>query len=63
MNEFTARNPKQLDLCLRMLYSEKIPFAVTIKETDKLRIEYVIRIETDHQMYEVLKERYRILIS
>jgi len=63
MKEFRAVNAKQLDLCLRMLYAEKIQFFVTIVENDKRKIEYRIGVLIDEQKFEALEERYRILIS
>lgn len=63
MKEFIARNPKQLDLCLRLLYTECIPFVVTVGETDKRRIIYCIAIDVDERKTDELKEKYRILIS
>lgn len=63
MKDFMARSPKQLDLCLRMLYSEHVPFLVKVIETDKRKIVYAISVEVDNQTCELLREKYRILIS
>lgn len=63
MREFTAKNPKQLDLCLRLLYAEHIAFSVSIRETNKRKIEYVIMVEASEQKVIELEEKYRILIS
>ncbi|MCC8159746.1 MAG: hypothetical protein LIO53_00250 [Oscillospiraceae bacterium] len=60
---FSAKNPKQLDLCLRMLYSEHMVFSVRVVETDKKKIAYEIQVNADNNTAEMLKEKYRILIS
>lgn len=63
MKEFKAVNAKQLDLCLKMLYAEKLCFSVTVMENQKQKIEYRISVPVDEQTFERLNERYRILIS
>ncbi len=63
MNDFIAKNPKQLDLCLRLLYAEGADFFVKVGETDKGKIVYIIKAEADYLTVELLKEKYRILIS
>lgn len=63
MKEFIAKNPKQLDICLKLLYAEKVGFNVKVKETEKHRIVYEITADTDAQTYELLREKYRILTS
>lgn len=63
MKEFKARNPKQLDLCLKMLYAEGIPFSVRIEEDEKGKVFYKVYARLGIKVYEVLKEKYRILIS
>ena len=63
MREFTAKNPKQLDLCLRLLYAERVPFSVNVRESNKKKIEYVVMAKVDEQKADELEEKYRILIS
>lgn len=63
MNAFRAVNAKQLDLCLRMLYAEKLQFFVSVVENNKQKIEYRISTPVGEQTFEKLNERYRILIS
>ena len=63
MELFIATNPKQLDLCLRMLYAEKMTFSIKVDETTKGKIVYRIGITADEQTCVALKERYRILVS
>lgn len=63
MKEFKAVNPKQLDICLRMLYAEKLQFFVAVVENQKRKIEYRISVAVDEQTFEMLEERYRILTS
>ena len=63
MKEFTAKNPKQLDLCLKLLYAERIGFSVRVCENTKKKIEYKIGIQATEQQVAELEEKYRILIS
>jgi len=63
MGLFIATNPKQLDLCLKMLYAERIPFSVVVVETTKGKITYHVGIKADEQTCSALNERYRILVS
>ncbi len=64
MNVLKAKNPKQLDLCLRLLYAEQVPFSLIVTETDKKKIVYEIKVAiTDPQALAVLREKYRILIT
>jgi len=64
MNEFIAKNPRQLDLCLRFLYSENKTFSIDLKETDKGKIIYEITAnDTDQEEAKKLLEKYQNLIS
>lgn len=63
MKEFTAKNPKQLDLCLKLLYAERIKFSVRVCENTKKKIEYAIRVDATDEEAALLEEKYRILIS
>ncbi len=63
MNELLAFTPKQLDLCLKLLYAEHVGFSVDVFETEKRKIAYLVTVEGDEQTVEMLKEKYRILIS
>ena len=49
MKEFRAKNPKQLDLCLKLLYAEHMGFSVSVSENIKKKIEYVIIVDADEQ--------------
>lgn len=60
---FEAKNPKQLDICLKMLYAEKVNFTVKVLETINGKIYYQIVASVSDEDAGVLKERYRILIS
>ena len=63
MNYFQAVNDKQLGICLRMLYAEKIqPFVKTVMN-GKGKIEFQVSIQSDQTTFEMLRERYEILIS
>lgn len=60
---FRAVNDKQLGVCLRMLYAEKLqPFVETVLN-EKGKIEFHISISSNDQVFDDLNERYKILIS
>ncbi len=65
MNLLIAKNPKQLDIGLKLLYAEKVNFLVQIEENEYGKIYYSIHIEKtlDNARVEELMEKYRILIS
>lgn len=63
MQYFVAKNERQLGLCLRMLYDEKITSIVSVCENDKRKIEYHVSPTTDGETFKRLQDRYRILIS
>lgn len=63
MNGFKAYNPRQLDICLKMLYADGIDFTVKVAETSKGKIVYNICIVVSEDVMEKLQERYRIMIS
>ena len=63
MRDLIARNPKQLDICLRLLYAEHVKFTVQIRESNKRKIEYAISVDVDEAKLVALEEKYRILIS
>jgi len=60
---FIATNDKQLGLCLRMLYAERLDAYVETVMNSKNKIEFHIGIDADECMIELLMERYEILIS
>lgn len=63
MRYFLAKSPKQLDICLRLLYAERIPFKVDVVETDRKRIVYHVTAMTDEERIIQLEDMYRILTS
>lgn len=63
MNELTAFNPKQLDICLKLLYAEHVRFTVAVFETEAKKIAYSVTVDAEEQSVEVLREKYRILVS
>lgn len=63
MREFVAKNPKQLDICLKLLYAERIKFSVRVSENTKKKIEYHISADATDEKVEKLQKQYRILIS
>lgn len=60
---FVAKNSRQLGICLKMIYDEKLKYSVTVYENEKRKIEYEVMAVADKELAEKLKERYRILIS
>lgn len=63
MDYFLAVNDKQLGICLRMLYAERIQGYVETMMNGKGKIEFHIRVATGKELFEELRERYQILIS
>jgi len=63
MDYFLAVNNRQLGICLRMLFADGIQGHVETVLNEKDKIEFHIRIDTDEELFEKLKERYEILIS
>ena len=63
MNHFRAVNDKQLGICLRMLYAEKLQGFVEVIKNDKNKIEFHVKADVDEDYMKLLLERYEILIS
>lgn len=63
MDYFLATSNKQLGICLRMLYAEKIQGFVETVQNPKGKIEFHIRINAAKEDFEMLRTRYEILIS
>lgn len=63
MDYFRAVNDKQLGICLRMLYAEEIQGFVETIKNDKGKIEFHVSINADEHLFEMLLERYEIMIS
>ena len=63
MYDFIAKNSKQLDICLRLLYAEGQLFSVSVQESAKGKIFYVIAINADDETKKILRDKYRIMIS
>ncbi len=63
MNALYAQNPRQLGICLKLLYSENISWIVDIYEDNKGRIRYKISVQAEDIKFDEIKEKYRILIS
>ena len=63
MDYFLAKNDKQLGICLRMLYADRIqPFVKTVMN-EKGKIEFHVKIQADDEVFRMLDERYKVLIS
>ncbi len=64
MKELLAKNPKQLDICLKLLYAEHVKFSVEVTETATKKIVYLVSAYGLDKLAEnVLEEKYHILIS
>lgn len=63
MRYLIAKNPKQLNLCLRMLYAEGVKWTVDIVEDNNSKIRYKIGVDANEEQFLLLREKYRILIS
>lgn len=62
-NFFKAVNDRQLGICLRMLYAEKMQGLVETVKNSKGKIEFHIRVNADEETFSWLFERYETLIS
>lgn len=62
MTELIAKNPKQLDICLKMLHAEDISFTVRVIDTKK-KILYGVSADVDDKQARLIEEKYRILTS
>lgn len=63
MKCFIAKTPKQLDICLRLLYAEKVQFVVIVEENENGKIGYKVRAVGNSERVDELLEKYRILTS
>lgn len=63
VKSFTAKNPKQLNLCLRLMHAEKVSFVVKVRETERKKIYFEVTVEASRERLIDLEEKYRILIS
>lgn len=62
MLELYAKNPKQLDICLRLLYAEKIDFTVSVREDHKGKVFYAVTVDLDTEDARIaIKEKYRLM--
>lgn len=61
MKELIAKNPKQLDICLRLLFAENVQFQVRVIKTDTGKILYGITPLTDDKMISIVEEKYFVL--
>lgn len=62
MTELIAKNPKQLDICLKLLHAEGILFTVRVIDTKK-KILYGVSANVDDKQAKLIEEKYRILTS
>ena len=68
MKVFKAKNAKQLELCLRLLFSAGFsgPHNVRIIETkkkEKIKISYEIYVDLKDDLFNELTEKYRLMLS
>lgn len=63
MKYLLATSDKQLGVCLRMLYAEKIRTYVETVLNSKDKIEFHVGIQVNDEYFEELESRYKILIS
>lgn len=63
MDYLLAVNNKQLGICLRMLFAENLDYIVKTVLNSRNKIEFHISVDTDEQTFQMLRERYEILIS
>lgn len=63
MKTFIAKNPKQLDLCLKLMYVENIRFTVAVTQPSKHKIIYEIYASVDGTEGDILEKKYNVMIS
>lgn len=63
MRELIAKNAKQLDRCLRLLYAEHVHFTVEVVETKQRKIVYSVKVNAEERIAAIVSEKYRIMIS
>lgn len=63
MRVFTAKNDRQLGLCLKLLFAEQIPSQVDIELTKKDKVIYLISVSVDEETWHKLESKYKILIG
>ena len=63
MDYLLAVNNKQLGICLRMLFAENLDYIVKTVLNSRNKIEFHISVDTDERTFQMLRERYEILIS
>ena len=63
MHKFVAKNDKQLGLCLKLLYTERVESQVELRLTEKNRVIYLITVTIDDETWVKLDSKYRILIG
>lgn len=63
MKTFIAKNPKQLDLCLKLMYTENLDFTVAVTQPSKHKIIYEIYASVNGNEGELLERKYNVLIS
>lgn len=63
MKTFIAKNPKQLDLCLKLMHMENVRFTVTVTQPSKHKIVYEVYASVDGAAGEALERKYDVLIS
>lgn len=63
LQNFTAKNEKQLGLCLKLLYLEKIKSQVELQLTEKDKVIYLIWVRVNDETWSKLDSMYKILIG
>lgn len=59
-----AHSSRQLGLCLKLLYAENRKFIVRVEENSRRKIDFVVIVmNIEVEDFEILSEKYRILIS
>ena len=62
--KLVAKNDKELDICLKMLYSKGLNnFPITVAETEKGKIYFEVPFSVTDETFEKLEQTYKILIA
>lgn len=63
MKKFIAKNPKQLDICLKLMYMENVRFSISVTQPSKRKIVYEVYASIDGIAGDDLERKYNVLIS
>jgi len=63
LQNIKCKNAIALDICLRLLYTNKIKFEVKVCESDKGKIYYNVLVDISNEEFDRIKREYEQLIK